>query len=211
MYTVGEISEILSGGEEYLHLREKEVARPFTLREMINIILTDNQYQKLRSLDMLSADGKTPGLTVGAALSTLMADPSLAEVLDQEFGKSMTLGQVLDELHAKDLAEFPADVRLNNPVTVGMIVDFLRNNDTLKNQGDRTVTLQTTLGKVFDLFGEDNVRRIVEEKTAEAAYEPAYAHTAENIYHYWLMIGLFIIVFSVASTVILELIDKDKR
>ena len=32
-YTVGEAADILNSADRYLHLRDREVARPFTLRE----------------------------------------------------------------------------------------------------------------------------------------------------------------------------------
>ena len=205
-YTVGEVSEILTSGDEYLQLREKKINTPVTARELLNTLLTDDRYQDIRA-----KDSGIPGLTLGGALTALLENPDLAEVLDAEIGRSITVGQVLDALQAEETADANADTQLNEPVTLGDLTDFLVNNQSLKEQGDREITLKTTMGALIDLFGEENVKQIVEKKTAEAAYDPAYEHTPENILHNWLMIGIFIAFFSIAATVVLELIDKDKR
>ena len=62
-----------------------------------------------------------------------------------------------------------------------------------------------------DLFGEQNVQRLVEEKTAAASQKAEYARTNENIIRNWLMLGVFIFGFALAAILVLELIDKDKR
>ena len=50
-----------------------------------------------------------------------------------------------------------------------------------------------------------------QEKTAAAAYKAEYEQSGGNIIFNWLMLGLYIAVFAILSTVVLELIDKDKR
>lgn len=210
-YTVGEVADILTSGDEYLQLREKKVANSFTLREMIDVILTDEKTQDIRDLNLVSADGKLPGLTLGEVLTALSGEPVAADLLDREMDADLTLGQVLDGLKAEELVNLSADQPLNDPVTVGRIVDFLRNNNSLKEKGNDTITLKTTMGQVFDFFGEENIKNIIEEKTGEAAFNPDYVCTPENILHNWLMIGVFIAVFALAAAVLLEFIDRDKR
>ena len=97
------------------------------------------------------------------------------------------------------------------PVTVGDVVDFLRNNEALRQMRDRTITLKTTVGEVLDLFGEENVKTFIQEKTAAAAHKDEYENSWENIVANWLMLLLFVAVFAILATVVLELIDKDKR
>ena len=48
--------------------------------------------------------------------------------MDRDLGRTMTLGQVLDTLHADELVQSASDVQLNQPVTFGAVADFLRNN-----------------------------------------------------------------------------------
>lgn len=210
-YTVGEVAEILNSAEEYLHLREKEVAHSFTLREIANAILTDDHLKEIRDLELLEGKNGKPGTTAGDVLTKLVNNKKLAALLDRELGKTLTLGQVLDALHAQDLVDQVSDVRVNKPVTVGAIVDFLKNNEALQGQRDRTITLKTTVGNVMDFLGEENVKEFIQSRTAAAAYKEEYARTPENVIRNWLMLCLFIAVFALLATVALELIDKDKR
>ncbi len=204
-YTVGEVAEILSSADEYLHLREKEILHPISLREIVNLILKDDSMQKVRDKELIG------GKTVGDLLTAFAEEEKAAPLLDLEFGKTITLGQVLDALHAEDLVKAVSDVQLNKPVTVGTIVDFLKNNSAIQARRDKAITLKTTVGEVIDLFGEENVKEFVEKKTAAAAYKPEYESSMKNIAKNWLMLGVFIVVFAIMATIILELIDKDKR
>ena len=203
-YTVGEIAEILSSADEYLQLREKAITHPVSLREILNMILEKDVFAKIREKEIF-------GKKVGDLLASFVGDPSAKEVLDLEIGRTITIGEVLDALHAEDIVKATADVQLNEPVTVGSVVDFLKTNQALQEQRDRTITLKTTVGEVMDLFGEENVRNFVQDKTAAAARQPEYERTEKNIVRNWLMLVLFIFVFALLATVVLEMIDKDKR
>lgn len=204
-YTVGEVAEILSSADEYLHLREKEILHPISLREIVNLILKDDSMQKVRDKELIG------GKTVGDLLTAFAEEEKAAPLLDLEFGKTITLGQVLDALHAEDLVKAVSDVQLNKPVTVGTIVDFLKNNSAIQARRDKAITLKTTVGEVIDLFGEENVKEFVEKKTAAAAYKPEYESSRKNIAKNWLMLCVFVVAFAMMATIVLELIDKDKR
>lgn len=204
-YTVGEVAEILSSADEYLHLREKEILHPISLREIVNLILKDDSMQKVRDKELIG------GKTVGDLLTAFAEEEKAAPLLDLELGKTITLGQVLDALHAEDLVKAVSDVQLNKPVTVGTIVDFLKNNSAIQARRDKAITLKTTVGEVIDLFGEENVKEFVEKKTAAAAYKPEYESSRKNIAKNWLMLCVFVVAFAMMATIVLELIDKDKR
>jgi hypothetical protein len=96
-------------------------------------------------------------------------------------------------------------------VTLGDIADFFKNNPAVQARRDDTITLKATMSDLFDLFGEQNVKTMVQEKTAEAARKPDYERTESNIIDNWVTLGIFIIVFAVLSVISLELIDRDKR
>ncbi len=108
-------------------------------------------------------------------------------------------------------AALPEDTQRTPPVTVGMIADFLRSSEVLQQERDKTITLKMTVGDVLDLLGEENVKNYVQTKTAEAAYKDIYKQSEKNIYGNWVVLGLFIVLFALMSTIALELIDKDKR
>ena len=204
-YTVGEVAEILSSADEYLKLREKEVAHPFTLREITDMILKEDALKEVRDLKLIGDK------TLGDVLAALTSGEAAGKILDKEFGRTITVGQVLDALHTEEIVKATSDVKVNPPVTVGIVVDFLKNNEALKKQQDKTITLKTTVGEVLDLFGEENVKDFIQNKTAQAAYKAEYANTVDNIVDNWIMLFFFIIVFAILATVVLELIDKDKR
>ena len=204
-YTVGEVAEILSSADEYLKLREKEVAHPFTLREIADMILKEDALKDVRDLKLIGDK------TLGDVLTSLTSAEAAGKILDKELGSTITVGQVLDALHAEEIVRAASDVQVNPPVTVGTVVDFLKNNDALKKQRDKTITLKTTVGEILDLFGEENVKDFIQNKTAQAAYKAEYANTVENIIDNWFMLFFFIVVFAILATVALELIDKDKR
>ena len=136
----------------------------------------------------------------------ILADPSMG-LREKPVGDT-TLGAVLDELQ-KD-PDFSGQV-VNDPVTVGEIVDFLKTNQAVQAQRDKSFTVKMTVGEMLDILGEENVKSFVQRKTAEAAYKPEYESSTSNIVKNWLWLALFIFVFAALSTIVLELIDKDKR
>ena len=210
-FTVGEAAEVLSKADDMLHLREKEVYTPFTLGQVIDMILEQEAFRDVRELAILPATEETAAITVGDVLNTVKTEESAQPLLAKEIGKTITLGQVLDALHAGELAEKYQDQQLNQPVTLGQAVDFLKNNEALQAQRDREFTFKTSIGDLLDLFGEENVKQLIQEKTASASHIADYERTVENVAGNWVMLGLFTLVFAALATISLELIDKDKR
>ena len=96
-------------------------------------------------------------------------------------------------------------------MTFGAIADFLKNNEALARQRDRSFTLKITAGELFDLFGEENVKELIQTKTAAAGYKAEYENSVGNIIDNWFTLFLFIAAFALLATIALELIDKDKR
>lgn len=129
---------------------------------------------------------------------------------ETEVGGEVTVGQILDTLDSLVVEQY-RDTEVNQTMTVGEIVDLLKNDETLQQQRDRTVMLKTTVGKVMDSIGEENVKNFIQEKTAAAAYKKEYESSDINIIRNWLMLGVFVLVFAALATIVLELIDKDKR
>lgn len=143
--------------------------------------------------------------TVGE-LARVLADPSLG--LRDKVVAGVTVGEVLD-----GMAEDPeySGYTVNAPITVGDVVDFLQTNQVIQGQRDKTLTVKATVGELMEIVGEDNVKEFVMRKTAEASRKPEYERTVGNIVGNWLMLGLFILVFAGLATIVLEMIDKDKR
>ncbi len=149
-------------------------------------------------------------VTVGRLLEILDSDP-VAKHRGETLIPSVTLGEAADYLNVRLDDSADRNEVLNDPVTIGEFLDFAQNSETLRDNREQEITLKTTVGEVIDLFGEDNVREIVQKKTAEAAYKAEYERSAGNIVKNWLMLFAFILAFAALATIVLELIDKDKR
>ena len=139
-------------------------------------------------------------------VAQILADPSM-NLREKQVGDT-TFGEILDQLQKDE--EFSGRV-VNTPVTVGDIVDFLKTSKAVQAQRDKTVTIKMTVGEMLDIIGEENVREFVQRKTAESAHKAEYERTERNIIRNWLWLVLFIFVFAALATIVLELIDKDKR
>ena len=133
------------------------------------------------------------------------------DVLNQPVVEGVTLGQALGLLQVQTEVTGAGGQAVNEEVTLGRVVDFLKGSAALQQKRDQTFSLKMTVGDVFDLVGRDNLKAIVEKKTAEASYKAEYDCTPENVWRNWFMLILFILVFAALATISLELIDKDKR
>jgi len=139
-------------------------------------------------------------------VAQMLADPSMG-LRDKKIGDT-TLGEILEELQ-KD-PDFSGE-KVTAPITVGDVVDVVKNNEVIQANRDKTFSLKMTVGEMLDLLGEENVKNFVMRKTAEASQKPEYARTRSNIAKNWLMLAVFIFAFAALATIVLELIDKDKR
>ena len=139
-------------------------------------------------------------------VAQMLADPSMG-LRDKKIGDT-TLGEILEELQ-KD-PDFSGE-KVTAPITVGDVVDVMKNNEVIQANRDKTFSLKMTVGEMLDLLGEDNVKNFVMRKTAEASQKPEYARTRSNIAKNWLMLAVFIFAFAALATIVLEMIDKDKR
>ena len=207
-YTVSDAADILSGADEILHLREKEIVHTVPLRTVIGWILDSEEACALKLND--PADGSDP-LTLGALLREISGLDEMQPVLDSGIRADLTLGDVLDLLRADRIAEDMGGVKLNDPVTLGDVADLLKDNEAIRARRDDAFTLKVTVDDLFDLFGEDEIRQIVETKTAAAARKAEYERTGMNIVNNWISLILFVLAFALLSTLTLEMIDKDKR
>ena len=210
-FTVGELADILNSAEESLHLRDMKVTHPVSLRQVFTFLSTSDLLEKYRAAVIIPGTIISSAVTVGSLLDVALTSEETQGMLDTEIGTNLTLGQVLDALHAAEAVEAARDQAVNQPVTLGQIVDFLKNNKAIQGQRDRVFSFRTTVGEVLNLFGEENVKTIVQEKTAAASQKPEYDRTVENVAENWFMLVVFIFAFAALATISLELIDRDKR
>lgn len=86
--------------------------------------------------------------------------------------------------------------------------NFLVENEALQAHRDRKFTFKATIGELLDFFGEEKVKTVIEEKTADASYNPDYERTLDNVMGNWMMLVLFALAFALLSTLSLEMIDR---
>ena len=154
-------------------------------------------------------DSEIGGTVTVGEVQEFMDSPALQKYRDEVVIPSYTVGEAEELLDTK--VKTGSDEPLNDPVTAGELMDFIKNSEALQEKKDRTITVNMTVGELLDIFGEDNVKQFVQEKTAEAAFKPEYEQTGGNIALNWMALCVFILGFALLAPIALELIDKDKR
>ena len=235
--TVGQVADFLQNGDlpALQKLRDTQLTRAFQLGE-IGDMMQGNAFQafeqehvlenmsaadilrSVRDEDSLKAimdyqiklDG--PGISIGAILDTLLSDDEVMTGLSEvQVVPTTTVGDVLDLLNAEGLLEKYKDVTLGKDVYVRDLIDLVTGSETMKSFRDQSYTYTTTVGDLVNLIGEDRVKDILQNRIADASYNPDYDNTRDNIMGYWLTLVLFVLAFAALSTITLEFIDKDKR
>ena len=208
--TIGEAAKQLEAIGNALKLGEREVVKPVTARELIDIVLENSGFERLRNIELWeNEDGSKK--TIGSVLRGLLGDKEMQEPLDTELNGSMTLAEVLKTLRVGKIVELLGDTQLFDTITVGTVADLLKNSEYLQSIKGNTVDLKFRVGDIFDLVGEENIRNLIQEKTAAASYKAIYEKTPENVAGNWVVLLIFAGVFAILATIALELIDKDKR
>lgn len=160
-------------------------------------------------------------VSVGKVLDFLN-EPALVKYRERVIMPSRNKEEALrDAGSALGLAEDDIDIILasgifdtegmSEPVTLGMIIDLANGSKVLQARRDLSVHYHTTVGELMDMIGEERVKEIVQTTTSIHSKKPEYARTADNIAGNWGVLLLYILVFSLLSTVVLEMIDRDKR
>ncbi len=182
-------------------MRGSELSAAFTVGDLLDK-LDSPVIERKRDNPLLKA------YSIGEIVDILNSTDSTLQLREKKITETLTLGEALDRLKAD---ESLSATQVNREITLGEVVDFLKNNRALQSMTDKSFTLRTSVGDLMDLFGEENVKEFVQQKTAAAAYKPEYDADPGNIIHNWIMLGVFILVFAAIATIALELIDKDKR
>ena len=144
--------------------------------------------------------------TVGDLLD-LLESPAVEKRRDEVLVSEDSINELYAELGISDFIHASEDNRL----TVGDVADSLLNSEALQEKRDSEFTVSLTISDIFELFGEENVRNVVQEKSTEAVRVPKYDRNEANIIRNWLILGWFAFFFSLLSILLLEFIDQDKR
>ncbi len=208
---------MVTGWNMLYGLRDQEISGTVTVGQLLDAL--DSPAVQRRS-DTVLMDTLTVG-DLTRAVAALDSDLHLSEkeiVLPSpsEDGGSLTLSvsDVLRALSAVGLTsalEEHADAVVSGPVTLGQVAELIRSSAYLQSKRDESFTFTATVNELFEIVGVDNLKEMVQRKTAEASQKPEYTRSVENIVDNWISLGLFVVVFALLSTLSLELIDRDKR
>ena len=149
--------------------------------------------------------------TLGQALD-LLDTPAVEKRRDMELISPVTVGKVAELLGVADyVSEESKETVLMQPLTLGTLADIVKTYPLPEEMREKSFTYSVTIDDLFDLFGEENIKEIIQQRTAAAAYKPEFEQSRVNIVRNWLSLGGFIVLFAGLALLVLEFIDKDKR
>ena len=99
----------------------------------------------------------------------------------------------------------------SSELTMGDVVDWAAREPDLEQLRSRNYHGSVTLGEIIDIFGENEVKAAITERSSQAGYDSRYEHSFENIVECWAILGAFAILYALLALAALEFIDKDKR
>ena len=188
-------------------LRENEIRATITLGQVLDVLGdSDNAaIAKLRGIHVSEAS------TLGEMVRSIEKDEDYADIRDTEVFEGCTFGALVGAIDSLGILDDYKNTKVSDVTTVGELIDeFAAEKDVQKNR-DASFTIETSFGDVLSMVGEDNVRSFLAESTANSSYNPNYECTVDNIIKNWLHVLIFVAVFALASVIVLEFIDKDKR
>ena len=188
-------------------LKGNEIRATITLGQVLDVLGSkdNSSVAKLRAVPV------GENATLGELVDAIENDESFAGIRNTQIVEDCTVGDLVTALDKTGMLDEYRDTQISSAKTLGEVIDaFAAEEDVQKNR-DESFTIETSLGDVLDIIGEDNVKEFLAQSTAKSSYKPAYDCTVSNILRNWGHILIFVFVFALASVIVLEFIDKDKR
>ncbi len=149
--------------------------------------------------------------TIGNILDDLMKDENFNELRGKNLFAGITVGDILETINELEIAEPYKDRTVGAQTTLGEVVDYLATNKDVQNLRDEGFTIRTSTNDLMDLIGREKALKLIGDKVSEISARPECGHTPDNVLGNWMILILFIPVFSVLCGITLSFIDKDKR
>ena len=186
---------------------ETQIDETITLGQILDI-LSDTENPSIASFRSMKV-GRV--MTLGDALDSLLNDPRFEIIRNQTVFSAFSIGDVLSIIQETGALDKYRDVQFGVDLTIGDVVDFVVSNQEVQKYKDKGITINTTLGKMLDVVGRERAQELLQEKAVGLNYNPDYDCTKENVSTHWLNILIFIIVFPIASIIVLQFVDMDKE
>ena len=103
------------------------------------------------------------------------------------------------------------DMIPDKEITVGEVIDTALSTQVAENYRDQDITFSFKLHDVIKALGREKVKNEIQTRTAASMYNKDYVNDTDTILGYWKTLALFALIFAMASVIVLEFIDKDKR
>ncbi len=188
-------------------MKGDEVTFHLTLGQLLDILgKKDNKtIAELRAIEI------EPGTRVGTLFQMIMTADEFADLRNEKVDEFLTVGDYLYLIDQGGYLKEYEDIEIKYSTTLGDLVDNLSKDESVQGRRDETMTITTTLGDLIDLKGEKEVRLLIDERVAQASYNPKYEYSKANIIANWTHLLTFIVLFTILSVITLRSIDKDKR
>ncbi len=212
-------------------LRATQVGKTMTVRELTDIISTDDEFADLRAETILeritlgkalseasksgaasqykSATIPDTPITVGMVFDFILNDASLSDVRNTTLIEPVTVGSAIKMLRDSNSSILNKEVKYYT--TIGEVLDSLKADGELDKYNTKTITYHTNLGKVLDKVGRDETTVRIEKEAKNSLYDSHYEYSKVNLVMNWIHLLIFVVVFTIASMIALLFVDKDKR
>lgn len=140
--------------------------------------------------------------------------------LDELFGENeavtVTAGETVQtpagEENAADTAASAAAEDENViRIKASEVIDLILDLEPVQNLRGESIHYHFRVGDVMDAVGRTKLQEYIQNASAKAMYNEAYARSTEVIWNNWMPLIGFICLFALLSMISLEFIDKDKR
>ena len=202
--TVREITDIVQSDDEFADLRAEKILDRITLGKALSEASksgTANQYKS-------ATIGDTP-ITVGMVFDFILNDDSLSDVRNSTLIEPITVGGAIKML--KDSGSNILNKEVKYYTTIGEVLDSLKADGELEKYNTKTITYHTDLGTVLDKVGRDETMVRIEKEAKTSLYDAHYEASKANVVMNWIHLLIFVVAFTIASIIALLFVDKDKR
>ena len=211
------------GWETLKRTTDKEVTLNVSLGQVLDFLDDDGTEEKSGTIgsvwnavnkDLSWSDARDTkigtGHTVKEVLEFLKGSETVSKALQEDKG-TLSSSEIIDMLLTYAEKNGIDDQILGTDISYGGAIDFFVNAPEVQKRRDETLTINTTVGRLIDMVGEEKVKELVMNRTAESSGKEIYEKSEDNVIGNWVMLVVFSLLYASLATIFLEFIDKDRR
>ncbi len=201
---------VFSGGIFSLPSWTKPITNLTLSNYGLRCICAQADYNSLPMASAWSTIRRMKNLPIEGSVS---AGEALELMGEENAGRSDLIRQ-LREMPVLNEEEPGKEVLTNHegePLTMGDVIDWAASSPQLEESRSKEYHATVTIGEIIDIFGEEEVKKAVLEKSAKAGQDPRYERDPFIITDCWSILAGFALLYAFIAMIALEFIDKDKR